>query len=66
VNGLILPPAYQVWDAEGTLVAEGTVGDGAFELVVGEYRVTVDTQPQQQYDVVIESDGTVTLTIPLE
>ena len=66
VNGLILPPAYQVWDAEGTLVAEGTVGDGAFELVVGEYRVTVDAQPQQQYDVVIESDGTVTLTIPLE
>ena len=66
VNGLILPPTYQVSAADGTLVTEGTVGDGAFELVVGEYNVTIDTQPQRQYDVVIESDGAVTLTIPLE
>ena len=67
VLGLVLPPSYQVRDAAGTVVKEGTVGDGPFELEAGVYAVTVDTDPAMVFDdIVIEHDGTVTLDVPNE
>jgi len=67
VLGLVLPPGYQVRDAAGTVVKEGTVGDGPFELEAGVYTLTVDTDPALVFDdIVIEHDGTVTLDVPNE
>jgi len=67
VLGLVLPPSYTFWDANGTVVKEGTVGDGPFELEAGVYSVTVDTDPITTFDeIVIEHDSAVILTVPDE
>ncbi len=66
ICGLILPPTYEVFDEAGVLVQAGVVGDGSFELVVGEYRVTVHTQPQREYNIDVTWDDVLTITVPIE
>ncbi len=62
---LILPPRYHVYDSEGQLVREGTVGDAPFELIVGTYSIVLDTDPATVYEnITIRSNRTVTITIP--
>jgi hypothetical protein len=56
---------FRVLDASGTVVATGTVGGEAVSLPPGSYRVEVLTEPPIVFqDVVIESAGSVRLTLP--
>jgi len=67
ILALILPPTYSVYDDAGAVVREGTVGDAAFELEVGVYTIVVNADPEIVFDdVLIESDGEITIAVPNE
>jgi len=57
-----LNPAYEVYDQEGNLVAQGRVGGEALELPMGIYRVRVLSAPVEVFDNVrVPGDGSVTV-----
>lgn len=57
-----LNPAYEVYDLEGNLVAQGRVGGEAVELPMGLYRVRVLSAPVEVFDNVrVPGDGSVTV-----
>ncbi len=57
---------YQVFDQAGELVGNGTVGGAAIELPPGTYRVVVLSEPPVTFEgIVVESEGSVTVTLPV-
>ncbi|MFA5552528.1 MAG: VWA domain-containing protein, partial [Trueperaceae bacterium] len=57
-----LNPAYEVYDLDGNLVAQGRVGGEAVELPMGLYRVRVLSAPVEVFDNVrVPGDGSVTV-----
>lgn len=57
-----LNPAFEVYDQEGALVAQGRVGGEAVELPMGVYRVRVLSAPVEVFDNVrVPGDGSVTV-----
>ena len=57
-----LNPAFEVYDLEGELVAEGRVGGEAVELPMGLYRVRVLSMPVEVIENVrVPGDGSVTV-----
>jgi len=63
--GLLLPPTYRVYDSGGTLIKEGIVGDGPFEVLSATYTIEVGTDPQQLFEgVEVGLDRTMTVTVP--
>ena len=63
---LVLPPSYCVYDSTGKLAKEGIVGDEPVELHAGTYSIAVETDPQLRFDVLIEPDETVIITVPFD
>lgn len=58
-----LNPAFEVYDQDGTLVAQGRVGGEAIELPMGLYRVRVLSAPVEVFDnVKVPGDGEVTVS----
>jgi hypothetical protein len=56
---------FRVLDANGDVVASGTVGGDPVELPPGTYMVVVLTDPEQRFEeVVVEPDGSVELKLP--
>ena len=51
-EALVAP--FRVTDAEGALIAEGTVNDAPVELPAGAYIVEILTDPIRRYETVIE------------
>ena len=57
---------FQVFDQAGELVANGTVGGAEVKLPPGTYRVVVLSEPPVTYEgIVVESEGSVTVTLPV-
>ncbi|MCC6756146.1 MAG: VWA domain-containing protein [Solirubrobacterales bacterium] len=57
---------FQVFAQDGSQVAEGIVGGSPVKLPPGVYRLVVLSDPQAVYEgIVIESEGSVTVTLPL-
>lgn len=57
-----LNPAYEVYDQDGDLVAQGRVGGEGVELPMGIYRVRVLSAPVEVFDNVrVPGDGSVTV-----